>query len=82
MIVILTKEEDIEVDQGTEIEDIEDILEIKIEEKEVIRKKIVKKKDLKKVIREAGAEVYFLSLIFYVEENKTTREVSQDTRGT
>lgn len=64
MIVILTKEEDIEVDQGTEIEDIEDILEIKIEEKEVIRKKIVKKKDLKKVIREAGAEVYFLSLIF------------------
>ena len=59
MIVILTKEEDIEVDQGTEIEDIEDILEIKIEEKEVIRKKIVKKKDLKKVIREAGAEVYF-----------------------
>ena len=64
MIVILTKEEDIEVDQGTEIEDIEYILEIKIEEKEVIRKKIVKKKDLKKVIREAGAEVYFLSLIF------------------
>ena len=64
MIVILTKEEDIEVDQGTEIEDIEDILEIKIEEKEVIRKKIVKKKDLKKVIREAGAEVYLLSLIF------------------
>ena len=59
MIVILTKEEDIEVDQGTEIEDKEDILEIKIEEKEVIRKKIVKKKDLKKVIREAGAEVYF-----------------------
>ena len=48
MIVILTKEEDIEVDQGTEIEDIEDILEIKIEEKEVIRKKIVKKKILKK----------------------------------
>lgn len=64
MIVILTKEEDIEVDQGTEKEDIEDILEIEIEEKEVIRKKIVKKKDLKKVIREAGAEVYFLSLIF------------------